>query len=216
MSATSYYDQAASQETSHFGPTSGQQSGPMHSGTQGYGQDMRQDMNEQQQHGFPQQQSGNGVYNGQEPNMGNTNYAQGAQQMNGGNNYAQGAQQMEGHGAQGAVADDRDFLTKCNDNPPDYKNINLRKCHFNESIFQHAVKWSVCTRWLATDRRSTNIPYLTSCACVYDSTWQNWKEVRWRSLQQPRERREEQGAEWKHSQESQASDGNGDVSTVNI
>ncbi len=133
MSASSYYDKAASQEeTSHFAPTSGQQTGPMHSGSQGYGQDMRQDMRQdmneqQQQHGFPQQQSGNGVYNGQEPNMGNTNHAQ-------------GAQQMQDHGAQGAVADDRDTITKCNDNPPDYKNINFRKCLFNESSFQHAVK----------------------------------------------------------------------------
>lgn len=117
MSAASYYDKAASQEdTSHFAPTSGQQSGPMHSGAQGYGQDMRQDMNEQQLHGFPQQQSGNGVYNGQEPNMGNTNRVQ------------------------GAVADDRDTITKCNDNLPDYKNINFKECLFNESSFQHAVK----------------------------------------------------------------------------
>lgn len=119
MSSASYYDASAQEET-------GQQPGPMHSGTQGYGEDMHKGMNEQQQRGFPQQgynqQSGNGVYNGQEPNMGNTNYAQGAQQMNGNNyNYAQGAQQMDGQGTQGAVADDRDTLTKCNDNPPDYK-----------------------------------------------------------------------------------------------
>ncbi|KAF6225233.1 hypothetical protein HO133_010430 [Letharia lupina] len=119
MSAASYYDKAATQEeTSHLSSTSGQQPGPMHSGTQGYGQDMREGMNEQQQQrGVPQegynQQSGNGIYNGQEPNMGNTNYAHGAQQMNGNNNnYAQGAQQMEGNGAQGAVADDRDTITK--------------------------------------------------------------------------------------------------------
>lgn len=94
MSSSSYYDQAATQhETS---------ADPMHSGTQGYGQDVRQGMNEQQ-HGFPQQgyneQSGDGIYSGQKPNTGNTNYAQ-------------GAQQMEGKGAQGAVADDRDTLTK--------------------------------------------------------------------------------------------------------
>ena len=156
MSAASYYDKSATQE---------EQPGPMHSGTQGYGQDMRQGMNEQQQQrGFNQQgynePSGNGIYSGQEPKMGNTNYAQGAQQMNGNgdyaqgaqqmngngnyaqgaqqmngngnyaqgaqhmngnNNYAHGAQQMEGQGAQGDVADDRDTLTKCNDNPPDYE-----------------------------------------------------------------------------------------------
>ena len=113
MSAASYYDKAATgEETSRLAPTSGEQSGAMHSGTQGYGQEMRQGMQEQQQHGFPQQgyneQSGNGIYNGQDPKMVN-------------NNYAQGAQQLEGHGAQGAVADDRDTITKCNDNPPDYK-----------------------------------------------------------------------------------------------
>ncbi|CAF9942366.1 MAG: hypothetical protein ALECFALPRED_009715 [Alectoria fallacina] len=104
MSAASYYDKAATaEETSHFAPTSGEQSGTMHSGTQGYGQEMRQGMQEQQQHGFPQQgyneQSGNGIYHGQDPKMGN-------------NKYAQGAQQMEGHGAQGAVADDRDTINK--------------------------------------------------------------------------------------------------------
>lgn len=115
MSAASYYDKAATrEETSRLAPTSGEQSGIMHSGTQGYGQEMRQGMQEQQQHGFPQQgyneQSGNGIYNGQDPKMVN-------------NNYAQGAQQMEGHGAQGAVADDRDTITKCNDNPPDYKKM---------------------------------------------------------------------------------------------
>lgn len=153
MSASSYYDKAATQQ--------GTSSGPMHSGTQGYGQDMRQGMNEQQ-HGFPQQsyneQSGDGIYSGQKPNMGNTNYAQGAQQMDGKANYAQGAQQMEGKGAQGAVADDRDTITKCNDNPPDYKTINLRKSLFNGRMFQLTAlsNDALCTRWLATDRRSTN------------------------------------------------------------
>ena len=40
--------------------------------------------------------------------MGNSNYAQGAQQH------------MNGNGEQAAVADDRDTLTKCKDNLPDY------------------------------------------------------------------------------------------------
>ena len=142
MSAASYYDKAATQED---------QPGPMHSGTQAYGQDMRQGMNEQQQQrGFDQQgfnqqgyneQSGNAIYSGQEPKMGNTNYAQGAQQMNGNsnnaqgaqhmngsNNYAQGAQQMDDQGAQGDVADDRDAITKCNDNPSDYKKKIFTNC----------------------------------------------------------------------------------------
>ena len=141
MSAASYYDKTSTQEESpHFVPTSGQQPGPMHSGTQGYGQDMHEGMNEQQQRGFPQQgynqQSGNGVYNGQEPNMGNANYAQGAQQMNGNsNNYAQGAQQMDGRETQGAVADDRDTLTKSNDNPPDYMKTITGTMSFMKSCF---------------------------------------------------------------------------------
>ena len=141
MSAASYYDKAATQqETSP---------GPMHSGTQGYGQDMRQGMNEQQ-HGFPQQgyneQSGDGIYAGQKPNMGNTNYAQ-------------GAQQMEGKGAQGAVADNRDTITKCNDNPPDYKTIKTQKFSLRwsrVSIHCAVERCALCARWLATDRRSTN------------------------------------------------------------
>lgn len=173
MSAASYYDKAATQEeTSHLSSTSGQQPGPMHSGTQGYGQDMREGMNEQQQQrGVPQegynQQSGNGIYNGQEPNMGNTNYAHGAQQMNGNNNYAQGAQQMEGNGAQGAVADDRDTITKCNDNPPDYKENDTRNSLFDKYMFDYVVKRFDCTRWLATDCRSTNITFLI---CFFVST----------------------------------------------
>lgn len=128
MSAASYYDKAATQED--------QQPGPMQSGAQGgYGQDVHSGVHEQQR-GFPQQgyngQSRGGVYSGQGPNMGNSNYAQGPQQMNGNGSYAQGAQQMNGNsgnyaqgdqqmGGPGAVADDRDTLTKCNDNPPDYK-----------------------------------------------------------------------------------------------
>lgn len=115
MATAIHHDNAAPQdETSH--PTPGQ----MHSGTQGY----VQDMHDQQQRGFPEQgyneQSGNGIYDGQQSKMGNTNYAQGAQQMNGDRNgtYAQGAQKMEGQGAQG---DDRDTITKCNDNPSDYE-----------------------------------------------------------------------------------------------
>lgn len=148
MSAASYYDKAATQEE-------GEQPGPMHSGTQGYSQDMRDGMHEQQQRGFPQQgyneQSGNGIYNGQEPKMGNSNHAQGSQQMNsnsnfaqGGqqmnanNNYAQGGQQMEGNGAQGAVADDRDTITKCNDNPPDYNILFSGTISFSWT-FYHAV-----------------------------------------------------------------------------
>lgn len=142
MSAANYYDKAAPQdETSNFSPTSGQQPGPMHSGTQGYAQHMRDGMQEQQQHGYPQQgyneQSGDGIYSGQDPKMGNSNYAHGAQQMNGNNNYEQGAQQMQGHGAQGegAVADDRDTITKCNDNPPDYKQMTLEiAMSMNESF----------------------------------------------------------------------------------
>ncbi len=111
MSAASYYDKATTQDES-----SGHQAGPMHS--------------DMQQRGFPQQgyngQSENGIYNGQEPRMGNSNYTQGAQQMNDHNNsnYAQGAQQAEG--AQGATADNRDTMTKCNDNPPDYKEKERR------------------------------------------------------------------------------------------
>ena len=136
MSAASYYDKTASQDD--------QQPGLVHSGAQGYGQDTHSGMHEQQQQqqqqqqqrGFPQQgynaQSGDGIYNGQKPNMGNSNYAQGPQQMNGNGNYVQGAQQMNGNdnyaqqigGRQGAVADDRDTLTKCNDNFSDYKKEN--------------------------------------------------------------------------------------------
>lgn len=119
MSAASYYDKAATQED--------QQPGPMQSGAQGgYGQDVHSGVHEQQR-GFPQQgyngQSRGGVYSGQGPNMGNSNYAQGPQQMNGNGSYAQGAQQMNGNsgnyaqgdqqmGGPGAVADDRDTLTK--------------------------------------------------------------------------------------------------------
>lgn len=148
MSAASYYDKASTQEEM------GQQPGPMHPDTQGPAQDMREGMNEQGQRGFPQQgynqQSGNGVYNGQEPNMGNTNYAQGAQQMNGNNyNYAQDAQQMDGHGTQGAVADDRDTLTKCNDNPPDYKQrlpgtmSLIQSCSIRRrTMFLHALAYN--------------------------------------------------------------------------
>ena len=109
MSAASYYDKAAAQDGN-------QQPGPMqYSGATGYNQESHDRMHEQQQRGYPQQASnGQGeqrIYNGQEPQMGNSNYAQGAQQTGG---------QGQG-GAQGAVADDRDTLTKCNDNPPDYK-----------------------------------------------------------------------------------------------
>lgn len=154
MSSSSYYDQAATQhETS---------ADPMHSGTQGYGQDVRQGMNEQQ-HGFPQQgyneQSGDGIYSGQKPNTGNTNYAQ-------------GAQQMEGKGAQGAVADDRDTLTKCNDNPPDYMMMNFRKCLFGDRMLN-----SLRCRTMRLARAGSlltaavqNHSCLTCCACVYDST----------------------------------------------
>ena len=151
MSAASYYDQAANQEheTSHLARD--QQPGPMHSSTQSsHGQEMRdglQQQQQQQQRGFPQQgyneQSGNGIYNGQEPRMGNSNYAQGAQQMNGNGNYAaQGAQQMQGHGAQEAVADDRDAITKCNDNLPDYKEKQSlqRSLSLMKKMLYYAVK----------------------------------------------------------------------------
>lgn len=133
MSAASYYNKAGAQVDDH-------QPGPMHSGNAGHNQDSQDRVHEQQQQRGPQQgfsgQGEHGIYNGQEPQMGNSNYAQGAQQMNGNSNYAQGPQQMngngnyaqgpqqtggQGQGAQGAVADDRDTLTKCNDNPPDYK-----------------------------------------------------------------------------------------------
>ena len=129
MSAASYYDKPAThEEVPHLSSTSGEQAGPMHSGTQGYGQDMRDGMHEQQQRGFNNEQSGNGIHHGQEPRTGNSNYVQDAQQMNGGNNsYAQGAQQMQGNGAQGVVADDRDSMTKCNDNPPDYNDLIFRE-----------------------------------------------------------------------------------------
>ncbi|KAL9135274.1 MAG: hypothetical protein Q9175_003542 [Cornicularia normoerica] len=168
MSAANYYDKADSQEeTSHFSPTSGQQPGPLHSGTQGYSHDMREGMNEQQQHqrGFPQQgyhvQSGNGIYSGQDPKMGNTNYAQGTQQMKGNGNYAQGAQQMEGHGAQGAqgaVADDRDTITKCNDNPPDYKKtISGIVSLINESFITLSNELLACAGLLLTAAVQTSL-----------------------------------------------------------
>lgn len=173
MSAASYYDKAATQEeTSHLASTSGEQPGPMHSGTQGYGQDMRDGMHEQQQRGFPQQgnseQSGNGIYNGQEPKMGNSNYAQGAQQMNGNNNgnYAQGAQQMEGHGAQGAVADDRDTITKCNDNPSDYtKKNSLSNFVFEKWIFHCSLESCASTRWLRLLQYKRSLSNLF-CLCL--------------------------------------------------
>ena len=129
MSAASYYDEAAAHDNQ-----------PGHSGTQIHGQDPHNSMHEQQQRGFPQQnynrQNEQGTYDGQEPNMGNRNYVQGAQQMNGNGNYAQGAQQSEGHGAQAAVADDRDTLTKCNDNPPDYKKETTIMPPLNGPCFQ--------------------------------------------------------------------------------
>ena len=173
MAAASYYDKAStSEETPDFVPTSAQQPGPMHSGTQGYGQDMREGMNEQQQRGFPQQgynqQSANGVYNGQEPNMGNTNYAQGAPQMNGNNyNYAQGAQQMEGRETQGALADDRDTLTKSNDNPPDYKKTFSGTISFIESYFITHRTILARAGLLLTAAVQKN-PFLTYRACVYE------------------------------------------------
>ncbi|MCJ1456930.1 hypothetical protein MMC28_007296 [Mycoblastus sanguinarius] len=96
MSAASYYDQ--SQERSQL---SSHEPGPMQSGnqTQGLGQEMQHE----QQRGYAQQGHNDqgGVYAGQQQaNMGNSNYAQGAQQH------------MNGNGEQAAVADDRDTLTK--------------------------------------------------------------------------------------------------------
>ena len=132
MSAASYYDKAAVQLDAH-------QPGPMHSGTQDYTQNMHNSMHDQQQRGYPQQnyngQNEQTIYNGREPKMGNSNYAQDAQQINGNGNYAQGAQQSQGHGTQGAVADDRDTLTKCNDNPPDYMQKEIKNYVSDERIF---------------------------------------------------------------------------------
>lgn len=78
----------------------------------------------QVQHGYPQQapygQDG-GAYSGQQQQMGQQQHM-GQQQQMGTGNYPQGggAQQMNGGvGQQAPVVDNRDTMTKCNDNPPD-------------------------------------------------------------------------------------------------
>lgn len=95
------YNQGYNEQSS--GMTNGQQQqnmGQQHMGNNSYGQ------------GAPQQMHGqnNGVYSGQQQqNMGSSNYAQGA-----------GQQQMNGGMGQAAEPDNRDTITKCNDNLPDY------------------------------------------------------------------------------------------------
>lgn len=126
MAAATYYDEPAlQQEKPQFSAPSGQQSagiGNQEHGTQGLGQEMHQ----QEQRNFPQQgynEQSNGVYAGQQQPMGNTNHAQGAssQPMNGNANAVNGGQAA-------AKADDRDTITKCNDNPPDY--MTVVHCHY--------------------------------------------------------------------------------------
>lgn len=142
MAASSYYQEPAmAQAKPQFQPENTHLEGHG-SSAQGLGQEMNSETR-----GYPQQahnEASSGMYNGQQqPNMdqqhmATNNYDQGApHQMNeqnsgvyggqqqhqtGNSNYAQGADQqhMNGGAGKAAVADDRDTVTKCNDNPPDY------------------------------------------------------------------------------------------------
>ena len=104
MAAASYYDQSDIQTKPQFQPEG------THSG--GQAQDLGQGIHSEkrvypQQQGYPQQgyngQNGGG-YNGQQQGIG--------QQQLGNGTYAPGDPQE-----QGLVPDNRDTLTKCNDNP---------------------------------------------------------------------------------------------------
>jgi len=134
------YNQGYNEQSS--GTYSGQQQqnmGQQQMGNTGYGQGApQQQMNEQN----------NGVYSGQhQQQMGNSNYAQGA-----------GQQQMNGGVGQAAEPDNRDTLTKCNDNPPDYvSGIQRIFVSVNGKSRQSCTAKSC----LATDHRSCNDALLT-------------------------------------------------------
>lgn len=135
MAAASYYGTADTQvEKPQLSPSRGPQATGMHpeGSTLGLSQELHQSgeeqrsftqqgFNEEVQHGMPQQGSNeqriqqssrvqnSGIHGGQQQQqqMDNTNYTQGE------------GQQMYGTGEPAAV-DNRDTITKCNDNPPDY------------------------------------------------------------------------------------------------
>lgn len=95
----------------------------------------------------------------------NPNPAYTGQQQMGNNNYVQGAsqQQMNGNANAAGQVDNRDTLTKCNDNPPDYMNefhtvpSPLRPCAMRPSGQELA---------LATDHRSSTFEFLIDGAGV--------------------------------------------------
>ena len=142
MAAASYYaEPGVTQEKPQLLPDHTRLEG--HDGQpQGLGQKMQSETHSYSQQGYNQgyNEQSSGTYSGQQQQqLGNTTYGQGApqQQMNeqnngvyggqhqqqmGNSNYAQGAgqQQMNGGVGQAAGPDNRDTITKCNDNPPDY------------------------------------------------------------------------------------------------
>jgi len=158
MAAASYYDAADIQGEK---PQISSPRGPQITGTnpedstQGLSQKLyegveqrglpQQGYNEQAQHGLPQESS-NEQYlhqNFHEQNFGQQQQQMGQPQQMGNVNYAHGGpqQQMNGAGNQAAVADNRDTMTKCNDNPPDYI-VEFCKSRFlplQNSIVRHHI-----------------------------------------------------------------------------
>ena len=127
MAATSYYDApgnvpGATQAQPHFQPPNTHLEG--NSQSQSIGQHINSE-----QRGYPQQ-SFNGQnsagYGGQEQQMTGQHQGAPAQQMNG------------GVGQQAAQPDNRDTLTKCNDNPPDYM-IEIERHHFSHFAQEKSV-----------------------------------------------------------------------------
>lgn len=110
MAAASYYDAADTQEEkTPFSPSRGPQA-------TGLGQELHEGGGER---GIPQQ-GYNGQY-AQQTTYGQNDGGYGGQQQMNSSNYGQGGgQNVNGAGGQAAVVDDRDMMTKCNDNLPDY------------------------------------------------------------------------------------------------
>lgn len=136
-----------------------QNMGQQHMGNNStYGQGAPQQMNEQSNGAYgggqQEQQMGNSSYGqgaGQQQ-MGSSNYTQGAgQQQMGNSNYAQGARQqpMNGGVGQAAEADNRDTITKCNDNLPDYiREFDTSFPSASSETFLCLLRECVC--WLLT------------------------------------------------------------------
>ncbi len=143
----------------------------LHQGS--YGQNSGVHGGQQQQMG--QQQIGNNnnyTQGGGQQQIGNINYTQGGgqqqqmgQQQMSNNNYIQGGgQQMNSTGEQAAVADDRDTMTKCNDNPPDsiLELLIIRSLPLRHLTVRHCIRRCLVRYLVATDHCSYNSCYLTS------------------------------------------------------